>query len=52
MKDLNNVFFLLGIYTFMYLEIAHHVKNPDSTFYSFIFVHLLCPLGSGFTFLK
>jgi len=39
MKDFNNVFSLLWIYTFIYLEIAHHVENPDSTFYSFIFVH-------------
>lgn len=33
MKDFNYVFFLLWIYTFVYLEVGHHGKNPNTTFY-------------------
>lgn len=30
LKYFSRVFFLLWIYTFVYLEAAHNVQNPDS----------------------
>lgn len=52
LKYFRSIFFLLWIYTFVYLEATHNVQNPDSTFYSFKFVKLFHPIDSAFTFLK
>lgn len=51
-KYFNSVFFLLWIYTFVYLEVTRNVQNPDSTFYSFQFVKLLLPSSLWFHFSK